>query len=68
MKIMLNGEERELDGGATVTDAVALVGASGADRGVAVAVNGQVLPKGEWPERVLHDGESVEVVHAVQGG
>ena len=65
---MLNGEERELDGGATVTDAVASVGASGADRGVAVAVNGQVLPKGEWPERVLNDGESVEVVHAVQGG
>ena len=68
MNVTLNGESRELSDGATVADAMALVGAPASERGVAVAVDGEVLPKGEWTERVLADGESLEVVHAVQGG
>lgn len=65
---MLNGEERELDDGATVAAAVALVGAFRTGRGVAAAVDGEVVPRGEWDSRQLADGASVEVVHAVQGG
>ena len=43
-------------------------GAPDAERGVAVAVEGEVVPRGEWDGRVLADGEAIEVVHAVQGG
>ena len=69
MNVILNGESRELSDGATVADAVALVGAPASERGVAVAVDGRGrCREGEWAERVLTDGESVEVVHAVQGG
>ncbi|MDX6586482.1 MAG: sulfur carrier protein [Solirubrobacterales bacterium] len=65
---MLNGEERELADGATVADAVVLAGAPDVERGIAVAVEGEVVPRAEWEDRVLADGEAIEVVHAVQGG
>ncbi len=65
---MVNGEERELAEGATVADAVALAGAADVERGIAVAVEGEVVPRGEWEDRVLTEGEAMEVVHAVQGG
>ena len=68
MNVILNGERREFSEESTVADAVAAAGGSDAERGVAVAVDGEVLPRREWTERVLSDGENVEVVHAVQGG
>lgn len=68
MKIFLNGEMKEVGAGANVAEAVVLAGAPGAERGVAVAVDGEVVPRGEWEDRVLADGEAIEVVHAVQGG
>ena len=68
MKVVINGQEAELGDDATVADAVAEAGAEDAGRGIAVAVGGEVVPRGEWPGRPLREGESVEVVHAVQGG
>ena len=68
MKVVLNGQSRELPDEATIVDAVSLTGASSVERGIAVAVDGEVVPRGRWAERVLDEGESVEVVHAVQGG
>ena len=68
MRVVVNGEARELADGASVADAVALAGAEDAERGVAVAVEGEVVPRGEWAGRILSEGEQVEVVHAVQGG
>jgi sulfur carrier protein len=37
-------------------------------RGVAVAVNGEVVPRGEWATRPLADGDTVEILSAAQGG
>ena len=37
-------------------------------RGVAVAVDGEVVPRGEWATTEVRDGQQVEVLHAVQGG
>ena len=68
MKVVLNGESRELPDGASVADVVLVTGASQAERGIAVAVDGEVVPSGRWAERALSGGESVEVVRAVQGG
>ncbi len=66
--VTLNGEERRLPEGATVADAVLASGVEGEARGVAVAVDGEVLPRGEWQATALDDGLHVEVLHAVQGG
>jgi sulfur carrier protein len=66
--VLINGERRELPGGATVETAVLEVGVERQGRGVAVAVDGEVVPRGEWGDTALQEGQQVEVVRAVQGG
>jgi sulfur carrier protein len=68
MMIELNGAPAELPDGATVEQAVAAAGANGNRRGVAVAVEGEVVPRGEWKATRLREGQAVEVVRAIQGG
>lgn len=67
MIVELNGERTPLPDEATLVEAVT---ASGADqaRGVAVALDGEVVPRAEWADRRLSEGQEVEVVRAVQGG
>ena len=52
---------------ATVEDAVLAAGAPDG-RGVAVALDGEVVPRGEWATTEVRDGQQVEVLRAVQGG
>jgi sulfur carrier protein len=66
VQVWINGEQRELPDGATVRDALTALGAPG--NGVAVAVDGEVVPRAEWPAAVLDEGARVEVLTAVQGG
>jgi sulfur carrier protein len=68
MTIWVNGKERELSRGATVADAVEVSGAAPDGRGIAAAVDGEVVPRARWQETELTDGQRVEVVQAVQGG
>jgi sulfur carrier protein len=49
-----------------LTDLAEIGGAP--ERGSAVAVDGAVVPRGQWPSYRLQDGASVEIVQAVQGG
>ncbi|HVP03318.1 MAG TPA: sulfur carrier protein ThiS [Solirubrobacteraceae bacterium] len=66
--IWLNG--RELDGcdGVTVAELLAELGVEPAARGVAVAVDGEVVPRGEWTRRAVAAGARVEALTAMQGG
>jgi sulfur carrier protein len=66
MELTVNGERRRLADTATVADLMAAAGATG--RGSAVAIDGVVVPRSEWPIRRLAPGVRVELVHAVQGG
>jgi thiazole synthase len=66
--IELNGERVELDERATLLDAVERAGVAGERRGVAVAVDGEVVPRTEWEGTALRQGQSVEVVRAIGGG
>jgi thiazole synthase len=69
VRIELNGEQRELPEGARLVDAVRESGAEPeAPRGLAVALDGEVVPRGEWAATPLSDGCSVEVLVAIQGG
>jgi thiazole synthase len=68
MRIELNGEPRELPAGATLADAVRESGAEREGRGVAVALDGEVVPRAEWASTGLAEGHSVEVLAAIQGG
>ena len=66
--VSVNGKLVSLSEGAVVLDAIEVAGASPDGRGVAVAVDGEVVPRGEWRTTPLEDGREVEVLHAVQGG
>ncbi len=68
MRIELNGEARELPPGTTLDAAVRGTGAEQGARGVAVALDGEVVPRGEWPATELREGQRVEVLAAIQGG
>jgi sulfur carrier protein len=68
VNVVLNGERRELPDGCSVSGAVEASGAEPGGRGVAVAVDGEVLPRGSWDAVELHAGQRVEVLQAVQGG
>jgi sulfur carrier protein len=62
--ITVNGEPRELTG--TVDELLDALGVQ-VRRGVAVAVDATVVPRGAWATQVA-DGARVEIVTAVQGG
>jgi thiazole synthase len=69
VRIELNGEQRELPEGASLADAVRESGAEPeAPRGLAVALDGEVVPRGEWAATSLSEGRRVEVLAAIQGG
>jgi sulfur carrier protein len=68
MRVVLNGAETELADGATVQAVVSELDLPAAARGVAVAVDAEVVPRGQWPDHELHDGARVEILRAIQGG
>ena len=74
MFAIVNGEKRQLPGGATVLSVVELLSQDGgrsgelAGRGVAVALEGEVVPRQEWASTPVDDGARVEVLAAIQGG
>jgi sulfur carrier protein len=68
MRVELNGRPESLPEAASVADAVAATGAGDQPRGVAVAVDGEVVRRADWEVTQLREGQSIEVVRAVQGG
>lgn len=68
MIVTVNGERRELAPGATVASVVELLDVAPGARGVAVALDGEVVRRARWSETELADGALVEVVAAIQGG
>jgi sulfur carrier protein len=65
--VTVNGEERPAVG-RTVIALVGDLGLPEDGRGVAVAIGGEVGPRGTWASRTLQAGEHVEVLTAMQGG
>ena len=68
MKVVLNGSAADLAPGATVSEAIEALDLPGDGRGVAVAVDAEVVPRTEWETTELRDGARVEVLRAIQGG
>jgi sulfur carrier protein len=66
MRLIVNGREHAAEqplSVAALVDSIIPV-----RRGVAVAVNGTVVPKSTWAEVSLAEGDAVEVLTAAQGG
>jgi sulfur carrier protein len=64
--ITVNGTAEALDAGTTVADLVARHRES--PRGVAVARNEEVVPRSQWSDTVVADGDRYEILIAAQGG
>jgi len=68
MRVVLNGAQAELADGTTVREAIEALDLPAEGRGVAVAVDAEVVPRTEWETHKLQDGARVEVLRAIQGG
>ena len=64
--VIINGARRELGERVTIEAAVRAAGAPDG-RGVAVALDGEVVPRGEWASTEVRDGQEVEVLRAGRG-
>jgi len=62
----VNGEEWELPASTTVADVITRL--TDAPRGIAVALDGAVVPKALWAATPVTAGAQLEVLTAVQGG
>jgi sulfur carrier protein len=67
-ELHVNGSPASVPAGHTVADLLRDRTGSAAPRGVAVAVNGTVLRRADWPATGLSAGDRVEVLTATQGG
>ncbi len=66
--LQINGERRSVGDGSSLADAVAATGVDPGQRGLAAAVDGEVVPRDRWRDVGLREGQRVEVVQAIQGG
>ncbi len=68
MKIKLNGEDKVLNNQLSLYDFV-IENMNGKEpRGIAVALNDRIIPRQKWESVTINENDSVEIVHAVQGG
>lgn len=68
MTIIVNGEPRQAERGASIAAVLAVTFADLPRAGVAVALNGEVIPRAVWESTEVRDDDRVEVLHAIGGG
>jgi sulfur carrier protein len=66
VQVWINGAAHEVPDRSRVAVVLDVLGLPG--RGVAVAVDGELVRRADWPQTPLAEGARVEVVTAVQGG
>lgn len=68
MKIILNGNEKDVNDGANLLDLLSQSKISNDKQGVAVAINEDVISRKEWKQIKLKQNDRIEIIQAVQGG
>ena len=64
MNLLINGEGKSFAGSLSVAQLVEQLGMQGAR----VALNRQIVPRSQWADITLKDGDRLEIVHFVGGG
>lgn len=67
MTVFVNDQPRVLVTGAQLADLLRELGLA-ERKGVAIAINDEVVPRSTWPTRALSEGERILVIQATQGG
>ena len=68
MEISVNGERKPLPCPITLREYLAGLQLPTLDGGIAVLLNGEVVRKGEWEQKMLQAEDKLEIVHATRGG
>ena len=68
MKIIVNGNEKNMDEGADLIDLLTQSKLNNDKPGVAVAINDDVISTSEWKNMKLKQNDRIEIIRAVQGG
>ncbi len=68
MSALVNGEPRVVPSGTTIAGLIEELGHDPSGRGVAAAINGEVVPRAEWRTTAVGDGDKVEILTAIGGG
>ena len=68
ISVIVNGEERRLEEGATVEDLLELLEVKRRGRGLAVERNREIVPRTAYEQTPLAEGDSIEIVTLVGGG
>jgi len=66
MRLVINGKEQTFEGELTLAGLVEQLGMK-SDR-IAIELNREIVPRAQWSETQLKDGDLLEVVHFVGGG
>jgi sulfur carrier protein len=66
--VIVNGQPAQVEAGQTVAGLLADLGHAPGGPGIAVARNGEVVPRSAWPTTTLDDDDRLEVLGASQGG
>lgn len=66
MEVQINGETRQLPDDSSVDLLLRRMDLTG--RRIAVEINGQIVPRGQFSARRLQAGDRIEIVHAIGGG
>jgi sulfur carrier protein len=68
MTITVNGTQRTLQPGTTIAQLLDTLDLKTGRRGIAVAIDAEVVPRTEWERTQVADGANIEVLVAIQGG
>ena len=66
INVTINGERREFERPLVITELVQTLGLTG--KRIAIERNGEIVPRSEFGQRSVADGDRLEIVVAVGGG
>ncbi len=67
MQILINGNARQFEArNMTIADLVATLNVAG--KRIAIECNGEIVPRSQFAQAILNDGDKLEIVGAVGGG
>ncbi len=66
MQVLINGESQKFDGEMTVSMLLQQSGLTG--KRIAVEINEAIVPKSQHADTIIHDGDKIEIIHAIGGG
>jgi len=68
MQLTVNGDFQDVEDNLTIANLLVSVDLDPDQKGIAVAINAEVIARSSWPDLQLNDGDRVDIIHAVQGG